>query len=149
MESECMEALDNVGLSAACPVIREARLRRVDRPGGRSHCLALMAAFCVGAVSQASALHAQDPPPAVAPPTPKKGPRQPRPPKPGVSTPGVKREMTAITPEAVFPVEGTPDWQVITDEAVWVSNGPKNTIHRLDPKTNKVEAAITVGRRPC
>jgi virginiamycin B lyase len=75
--------------------------------------------------------------------------KPPRPPKPGVSTPGVKRDMSAIKPDAVFRVEGTPDWQVITEEAVWVSNGPKNTIHRLDPKTNKVVAAIPVGNKPC
>src|SRR5262249_2976955 len=37
----------------------------------------------------------------------------------------------------------------VTDEAVWVSNGPKGTLHRLDPKTNAVVAAITVGKRPC
>jgi virginiamycin B lyase len=72
-----------------------------------------------------------------------------RPPRPGVSTPGVKREMSAITPDAVFPVAGTPDWQVVTDDAVWVSNGPKNTVHKLDPKTNKVVAAVEVGRKPC
>lgn len=57
--------------------------------------------------------------------------------------------MSAITPDAVFPVEGTPDWQVITSDAVWVANGPKNTIHRLDPKTNKVLTAIEVGKKPC
>jgi YVTN family beta-propeller protein len=38
---------------------------------------------------------------------------------------------------------------VLTDDAVWVTNGPKNTVHRLDPKTNKVLAAVTVGMRPC
>jgi virginiamycin B lyase len=54
-----------------------------------------------------------------------------------------------LTPTAVFPVPGTPDWQVITEDAVWVSNGPKNTVHRLDPKTNQVVAAIEVGKRPC
>src|SRR5215471_12296875 len=72
-----------------------------------------------------------------------------RPPRTGVSTPGVKREMSGINPLAIFPVEGTPDWQVITDDAVWVSNGPKNTIHRLNPATNQVVAAIKVGKRPC
>ena len=61
----------------------------------------------------------------------------------------MKREMTTLTPAAVFPVPGTPDWQVMTEDAVWVSNGPKNTIHRLDPKTNQVMAAIEVGKRPC
>jgi YVTN family beta-propeller protein len=38
---------------------------------------------------------------------------------------------------------------VVTDDAVWVSNGPKNTIHRLDVKTNQVAATIDVGKRPC
>jgi virginiamycin B lyase len=72
-----------------------------------------------------------------------------RPPRNGVSTPGVKREMTAITPAAVFPLPGTPDWQVVTDDAVWVSNAPKNTVHRLDVKTNQVAATIEAGKRPC
>ena len=75
--------------------------------------------------------------------------RAKRPPRPGVSTPGVKRDMEAIKPIAVFPVEGTPDWQVVTDDAVWVANGPKNTIHKLDSKTNTVAAAVEVGKRPC
>src|SRR5215475_1538557 len=72
-----------------------------------------------------------------------------RPPNPGVTTPGVRREMSAIQPIAVFPVEGAPDWQVITEDAVWVTNGPKGTVHRLDPKTNTVVAAVAVGKRPC
>lgn len=75
--------------------------------------------------------------------------RPPRPPRPGVSTPGVKRDMATITPVAVFPLEGTPDWQVITEDSVWVSNGPKNTLHRLDVRTNTVAANIEVGKRPC
>jgi virginiamycin B lyase len=75
--------------------------------------------------------------------------RPPRPPRPGVSTPGVRREMSSIQPDAVFPVEGSPDWQVTTEDAEWVSNAPKNTVHRLDPKTNTVAAVIMVGKRPC
>ena len=86
----------------------------------------------------------QDPQGAPAPPK-----KARRPPPPGVWTPGVKREISAIKPDAVFPIEGAPDWQVVTDDAVWVTNSPKNTVHRLDPKTNKVLAAVTVGRRPC
>jgi YVTN family beta-propeller protein len=61
----------------------------------------------------------------------------------------VKRDIAAITPAAVFPIEGTPDWQVVTDDGVWVSNGPKNTVHRLDANTNKVIATVEVGKRPC
>jgi len=75
--------------------------------------------------------------------------RAPRPPKPGVSTPGVKREMSAIKPDAIFPIEGAPDWQVLTEDAVWVTNAPKNTVHRLDVKTNQVVAVVGVGKKPC
>jgi len=73
-----------------------------------------------------------------------------RPPPPGVSTPGVKREMAAITPLAVFDAEGgAPDWQVLTEDSVWVANGPLNSVHRLDARTNKMSATITVGKKPC
>src|SRR5262249_48736005 len=75
--------------------------------------------------------------------------QRPRPPRPGVKEPGVQRQMSTITPVAVFPIEGTPDWQVLTDDAVWVTNGPKNTVHRLDVKTNTVAAVVEVGKRPC
>ena len=75
--------------------------------------------------------------------------RAKKPPRPGVSTPGVRREMSSITPEAVFQAEGSPDWQVSTEDAQWVTNGPKNTVHKLDPKTNTVAAVIPVGKRPC
>src|SRR3954465_8519945 len=80
------------------------------------------------------------------PPAAEKKERPKRPPRTGVSNPGVKKEMTAITPASVFALPGTPDWQVMTDDAVWVSNGPKNTVHRLDTKTNQVVAGIEVGK---
>jgi YVTN family beta-propeller protein len=57
--------------------------------------------------------------------------------------------MADLKPTAVFPVPGVPDWQVMTKEAAWVSNGPKNALHRLDPKTNAVVANIEVGKKPC
>jgi streptogramin lyase len=75
--------------------------------------------------------------------------RSPRGPKPGVSTPGVKREMAAVKPVATFAVEGAPDWTVITDEGVWVASAPKNTVTRLDPDQNVIAAIIPVGKKPC
>ena len=44
--------------------------------------------------------------------------RAPRPPRPGVNDPGTQRPMSTITPMAVFPVEGTPDWQVLTVRSI-------------------------------
>jgi YVTN family beta-propeller protein len=61
----------------------------------------------------------------------------------------VKREMTTITPIAVFTTGGNPDWQALTDDAVWVSAGQLDTIFRLDVKTNEVAAKVVVGKRPC
>jgi virginiamycin B lyase len=86
-------------------------------------------------------------PPAAAEAKKKGGPKGP--PRPGVSTPGVKRELSGIKPTAVFDTGGTPDWQVLTDDAVWVANGPLNSIHRLDIGTNQIAATVVVGKRPC
>jgi virginiamycin B lyase len=99
--------------------------------------------FAVACLALAVAIDAQQPgDPAT------KAPR--RPPRPGVSIPGVKRELSGIRPVAVFDAgSGTPDWQVLTDDSVWVANGPRNAIHRLDVKTNQMAATITVGKRPC
>jgi YVTN family beta-propeller protein len=72
----------------------------------------------------------------------------PRPPKPGVKTPGVKIPIERLKPDAVFSVPGTPDWLAI-DEAAWVSNEPRDSVTRMDPATNKVVATITVGKKPC
>ncbi|MBS1853835.1 MAG: hypothetical protein JST11_00600 [Acidobacteria bacterium] len=96
------------------------------------------------ALSLAMVLPSQESMP--APPAPKKGGA--RPPRPGVSDLSVKHEMSAIRPVAVIPIPGTPDWQVMTEDSVWVANGPKNSIHRIDVKTNR-QTPIEVGRRPC
>ena len=108
----------------------------------RTHIVFLCAAWsCVSLPAQDAAPEKSDSNPAQQ--------RAKRPPRPGVSTPGVRREMSSITPDAVFPVEGSPDWQVATEDAVWVSNAPNNTVHRLNAKTNTVAAVIAVGKRPC
>jgi streptogramin lyase len=67
--------------------------------------------------------------------------------KPGIADVERRIPMSQLTPEAVFPIEGVPDWQAV-DECVFISNGPKNTIARLDPKLNTVAATIEVGKEP-
>jgi len=74
-------------------------------------------------------------------------PKRQRPPKPGVKE--VQKPMSTIQPEAVFSVPGVPDWTIATKDAVWVSNKPKGTISKLDPKTNSVTATVEVGKQPC
>src|SRR5262249_13194573 len=69
-------------------------------------------------------------------------------PRPGVEAPGVKIPIERLKPDAVFPYPGSPDWLAV-DESVWVSNRPKDSVARLDPKTNTVLAVIPVGKGPC
>lgn len=68
--------------------------------------------------------------------------------KPGVKTPGIQIPLTLLKPEAVFEVPGSPDW-IAVDESVWISNLPRNSVTRIDPKTNKVIETIAVGKKPC
>jgi YVTN family beta-propeller protein len=75
-------------------------------------------------------------------------PQAARVPRPGVKTPGIRIPIERLVPQAVFEVPGTPDWLAV-DDAVWVSNKPKDSISRLDPGTNKVGPTISVGKRPC
>jgi YVTN family beta-propeller protein len=73
--------------------------------------------------------------------------RPPKPEKPGVKTPGVQIPIGQLKPEAVYEVPGSPDWLAI-DEHAWVSNEPKDSVSRLDPKTTGV-TTIPTGKRPC
>src|SRR5262245_24999714 len=68
--------------------------------------------------------------------------------RPGVTTPGVRIPIMKLKPDAVYAVPGAPDWMAV-DKEVWVSNEPKNSVSRLDPKSSAVMATITVGKEPC
>jgi YVTN family beta-propeller protein len=67
---------------------------------------------------------------------------------PGVNIPGVRRSMDDIRPQATFPVEGKPDWMVVTDDAVWVASANVNHVVLLDPATNLPGAIVTIAE-PC
>src|SRR5262245_3071738 len=79
---------------------------------------------------------------------PTQAPKPPQTPRPGVKTPGVRIPITSLKPDAVFEAPGAPDWIAI-DESVWISNGPKNSVVRIDPKSNKVIGSVAVGNNPC
>ena len=69
-------------------------------------------------------------------------------PRPGVKAPGIRIPIANLKPDAVFEVPGNPDW-ITVDESVWISNYPKGSVTRLDPKTNKVLGVIATGSKPC
>ena len=55
--------------------------------------------------------------------------------------------MKKLTPDAVYTIGGAPDWMAIDDET-WVSNGPKNMVARMDPKSTTF-VTVPVGKEPC
>jgi virginiamycin B lyase len=72
----------------------------------------------------------------------------PRPKRPGVAETSVRIPMTRLKPDQVFEIPGVPDWIAI-DDHVWVSNSPKHSVTRIDPKANQIVGTIAVGKNPC
>jgi len=69
-----------------------------------------------------------------------------------VVIPPVRVALTAVTPEAVIPIEDVIGVTAIAD-AVWVSRRTTSTLTRIDPKTNMVSTGaggvVPVDRSPC
>jgi len=74
--------------------------------------------------------------------------RPPRIVRPGVATEGVSRSMSDIQTEAVLPVEGSPDWSVVTNDSVWITSARVNHVAQLIAATNQVGLIVEV-QRPC
>src|SRR5271168_2185895 len=71
-----------------------------------------------------------------------------QPPKPGVTTPGVQRPLSELHPMTVFPVEGSPDWSVMTKSAVWITSARANHVVQLLPEAGKPGLVVEIPR-PC
>ena len=116
-----------------------------------SRCVSLaLPLACLTLLANAT-LSAQEPgipPETSAPATPPARPRPPRIVRPGVSTPGVVRPLDTLDKTAVFPVEGTPDWSVVTPGSVWVSSARANHVVQLLAASNTVGLIADVPR-PC
>ena len=66
----------------------------------------------------------------------------------GVHTPEVSFSIDTLKKDAVFLVEGSPDWSVITPHAVWVSSARANHVVQLLPDANTVGLIADI-QRPC
>jgi virginiamycin B lyase len=71
--------------------------------------------------------------------------------KPGV--PGVQAPMSFLIPDAQYKIEangikGGPDWLAITEDSVWTNSRGTNMVFRMDPKSDRILAAVPVPK-PC
>jgi virginiamycin B lyase len=69
------------------------------------------------------------------------------PPKPGVKE--VQAPFASLKPSAMIKVGGTADWVLISDDAVWVASTKPYAVHRIDPATNRIVAAVRVSGEAC
>ena len=117
-------------------------------PNRRLYCLSLLASVLLLAPNGLRSQEPGLPPETSAPAPPPTHPRPPRIVRPGVSTLGVVRPLDTLDKTAVFPVEGTPDWSVVTPNAVWVSSARANHVVQLLASSNTVGLIADV-QRPC
>ena len=66
----------------------------------------------------------------------------------GVSTPAVVRPMHEVNPQTIFQLPGTPDWSIVTRDAVWVSSSRVNQVSQLVPGTGRTGLTAHV-QLPC
>jgi virginiamycin B lyase len=74
--------------------------------------------------------------------------RAPRIPRPGVRIEGGSHPIADLQTEAVIPVEGSPDWAVISKDSIWITSARANHVVQLMAATNKPGFIIDV-QRPC
>jgi virginiamycin B lyase len=76
-----------------------------------------------------------------------KAPAVPVAPTTGIKTPGVQIPAASLKSEIEIPVE-SPKWMAITD-SILIESKAKDTLLRIDPKTNKTLDPITGLKKPC
>src|ERR1700679_2227866 len=102
---------------------------------------AILRSTCISALTGCMISAAQTP---AAPPAPK----PPHVTATGINKPGVSRPLSDLHPASVFPVAGSPDWSVVTKDAVWVSSARLNHVVQLLAASNTVGLTADV-KRPC
>lgn len=73
--------------------------------------------------------------------------KAPAAPKTGVKTPGVQIPLTSLKSEVEIPVDG-PGWIAIAD-SILVESKAKDSLIRIDPKTNKPLDPVAGLKKPC
>ena len=65
-----------------------------------------------------------------------------------VSVP-VRAPIGTLHADTVLHLGKTADWVLPTDDAVWIGSTGPSALHRIDPKTNREAAKVTLPGEPC
>ncbi|HXL21729.1 MAG TPA: hypothetical protein VOA78_04620 [Candidatus Dormibacteraeota bacterium] len=72
---------------------------------------------------------------------------KPKPAPPGI--PEVQVAFALLKPVATWKIGDRADWVAIAPDAVWVAGTKPDSVQRIDPKTNKVVAAVPLPAEAC
>jgi virginiamycin B lyase len=69
-----------------------------------------------------------------------------------VARPGVKEvqiPFASLRPTATFKIGGTADWVLVTEDAVWVASTKPYSVQRIDPRTDRIIAKVSLSGEAC
>lgn len=69
-----------------------------------------------------------------------------------VRRPGIKEvqvPFALLHPSVTFKIGGTADWVLVTEDAVWVAGSKPYSVQRIDPKTNRISAKVSLPGEAC
>jgi virginiamycin B lyase len=61
----------------------------------------------------------------------------------------VQIPFASLRPSATFKIGGTADWVLVTEDAVWVAGTKPYSVQRIDPRTNKIIARVSLSGEAC
>lgn len=68
-------------------------------------------------------------------------------PRPGVKE--VRVPFASLHSSATFNIGGTADWVLVTEDAVWVAGTKPYSVQRIDPRTNRIAARVSLSGEAC
>jgi len=68
-------------------------------------------------------------------------------PRPGVKD--VQIPFASLRPTATFKIGGSADWVLATENAVWVAGAKPYSVQRIDPRTNRIIAKVSLSGEAC
>jgi len=61
----------------------------------------------------------------------------------------VQIPFASLRPSATFKIGGTADWVLVTEDAVWVAGTKPYSVQRIDPRTNRIIAIVSLSGEAC
>jgi virginiamycin B lyase len=61
----------------------------------------------------------------------------------------VQIPFASLRPSATFKIGGTADWVLVTEDAVWVAGTKPYSVQRVDPRTNRIIARVSLSGEAC